>query len=371
MRAFCRFRKSVQQSVIFSIICGLMMLGLSGCANLGYYAQSLRGQWEVSTRSQPIARILNDTSVDESIKDRLRQVLVLREFAVTALKLPDNGSYRAYADLGRPFVVWNVFATPEFSLQPVRSCFPIVGCLSYRGYFHEADARVYADELHRRGNDVYVGGVVAYSTLGWFDDPVLNTMLNWDDAHLAKFLFHELAHQKLYVRDDSAYNEAFATAVAEEGWRRWQEAHHLPASGNPELEYETEVIHLVLATQARLETLYASTLADAEKRHAKKLIFDALRAAYDALRQHWQGRFDAYDRWMHGDLNNAKIMAVATYHDLIPAFAALIAAAGGDLPRFYALAAEVGRLPPAARAACLEGLRQSGTSGLRHCKTAK
>ncbi len=352
---------------LFSMI--LLALSLNGCANLGYYAQSLRGQWEVSTRSRPIVQILNDASVSAATKDRLRQVLVFREFAVTALALPDNGSYRAYADLARPYVVWNVFATPEFSLQPVHSCFPIVGCLSYRGYFHEADARLYADELHHDGNDVYVGGVVAYSTLGWFDDPVLNTMLNWDDAHLAKFLFHELAHQKLYVRDDSAYNEAFATAVAEAGWRRWQDAHHLPANGNLELEYETEVIHLVLATKARLETLYASTLAAAEKRRAKKEIFDALRADYDTLRQRWQGRYDAYDRWMHGDLNNAKILAVATYHDLIPVFTNLLTVAGGDLSRFYDLVTAVGRLPPDTRMACLDGLRQARTN-ITHCKIA-
>ncbi|HTT07707.1 MAG TPA: aminopeptidase [Gammaproteobacteria bacterium] len=359
----------MHSDLVKSLNTALLTLGLSGCANLGYYAQSLHGQWEVSVHSRPIAQILQDACTDEATKEKLRQVLVLRKFAVTALALPDNDSYRAYADLDRPYVVWNVFATPELSLQPVRSCFLVVGCLSYRGYFQEADARAYADELRRAGDDVHVGGVVAYSTLGWFDDPVLNTMLKWDDAHMAKFLFHELAHQKLYVRDDSAFNEAFATAVAEEGWRRWQDAHHMAANGNAELAYETGVIHLVLATKGELETLYDSALTVEEKRRAKKEIFNALRADYDVLRQRWEGRYDAYDHWMHGDLNNAKIMAVATYHDLIPAFTTLLAVARGDLPRFYALAATVGRLPPKERSACLEALRQSGT-GISHCKMA-
>jgi len=363
------FRSFMRGRFVHLFTLGLMTLGLSGCANLSYYAQSLRGQWEVSAHSRPIAQILDDVRTDDATKARLKQVLSLREFAVTTLALPDNGSYRAYADLGRSFVVWNVFATPEFSLQPVRSCFLVVGCLSYRGYFHEADAHAYADELRRAGDDVHVGGVVAYSTLGWFDDPVLNTMLKWDDAHLAKFLFHELAHQKLYVPDDSAYNEAFATTVAEEGWRRWQDARHLSANDNPELEYESEVIHLVLSTKTRLEMLYASALADAEKRRSKKEIFDALRDDYDILRHRWQDRYNTYDHWMHGDLNNAKIMAVATYHDLIPAFTALLTAADGDLPRFYALVEMVGRLPLEERSTCLEALRQS-RAGISRCKTA-
>ncbi len=345
-----------------------LTLSLGGCANLGYYAQSVRGQLEISAHSRPIAQVLNDAGADAAIKERLRLVLALREFAVTALALPDNGSYRAYADLGRAFAVWNVFATPELSLRPVHSCFLIVGCLNYRGYFREADARAYADDLRRAGDDVHVGGVVAYSTLGWFDDPVLDTMLRWDDAHLAKFLFHELAHQKLYIKDDSDYNEAFATAVAEEGWRRWREARRLPAGDDSELQYEAEVIRLVLATKGRLEALYSSPSSAGEKRRRKKQIFEDLRADYDNLREHWGGRYDAYDRWMRGELNNAKIMAVATYHGLIPAFTALLSAAGDDLPRFYALAAKVGHLPPEERAACMEQLRRSSADGLSHCK---
>ncbi len=344
-----------------------VLASLSGCANLPYYAQSVRGQLQIFERERPIATVLDDPAVSERVKAKLRQVRKFRRFAVSALALPDNGSYRQYADLQRPFVVWNVFATPELSLTPVKSCFLFVGCLNYRGYFHEADARTFAEKLHDAGDDVFVGGVPAYSTLGWFDDPVLNTMLRWDDGRIARFIFHELAHQRLYIRDDSDFNEAFATAVADEGWRRW-----LKASGDATMRTRAESGHdaqftqLLLQTRSRLKSIYHSGRSDVSKRAAKAAAFKQLLSDYGALRRQW-GSDKGYDHWMHHDLNNAMIIAVSTYRADVPAFKALLAVAGGDMARFYRLSAEVGGLPLKARRHCLDGLIRSGAAYLDAC----
>ena len=347
------------------------LAALSGCANLPYYAQSIQGQMQIFERERPIDAVLADPSVPGRIKAKLREVARFRQFAVSELALPDNGSYQKYADLERPFVVWNVFATPELSLTPVKSCFLVVGCLNYRGYFHESAAQGFARRRRDAGDDVFLGGVAAYSTLGWFDDPVLNTMLRWDDGRLARFIFHELAHQRLYIRDDSDFNEAFATAVADEGWRRW-----LRASGDTvgrsqgQSAYDAEFTGLLLRTRARLTSIYHSGLSVPDKRAAKVVVFKQLLADYEVLRRQW-GADHGYDRWMHSDLNNAKLAAVSTYHADVPAFKALLAAAKGSMPDFYRLSAAVGGLPPALRHRCLSGLIRSGPAYLDACAIPK
>ena len=344
-----------------------VLASLSGCANLPYYAQSVRGQLQIFERERPIATVLDDPAVSKRVKVKLRQVRKFRRFAVSALALPDNGSYRQYADLQRPLVVWNVFATPELSLTPVKSCFLVVGCLNYRGYFHETDARAFANKLRKAGDDVFLGGVAAYSTLGWFDDPVLNTMLRWDDGRIARFIFHELAHQRLYIRDDSDFNEAFATAVANEGWRRWLKASgDATPSSSTESTHDAEFTRLLLHTRSRLESIYNSGRSDAFKRAAKAAAFKQLLADYGVLRRRW-GSDKGYDHWMHHDLNNAKIAAVSTYHADVPAFMALLAAAGGDMAKFYQLTAAVGGLPLKARRHCQDGLLRSGAAYLDAC----
>ena len=173
------------------------------------------------SKREPIGRVIDDPSTPPALRAKLQEVTEIRDFASRDLSLPDNGSYRSYADVGRPYVVWNVVAAPEFSLNPRRWCYPIVGCVAYRGYFHETKARSYAAKLRGEGLDVSVGGVAAYSTLGHFSDPILNTMMGWDDVELASIVFHELTHQLLYARNDSSFNEALATTVEEEGVRRW------------------------------------------------------------------------------------------------------------------------------------------------------
>ncbi len=311
---------------------------LGGCAVLGYYSQSAFGHIDVMFRSRAISDWLADEETDEDLRARLQQVLAMREFAIRELKLPDNGSYLDYADLERSHVVWNVFATPEFSLEPVTSCFPLVGCLNYRGYFDKADAEKEAARLKALGHDVHVGGVAAYSTLGWFADPVLNTMLRWSEPRLASVLFHELGHQKLYVDDDSAFNEAFATAVGEIGVQRWYVQH-----GDSETLKEWEVqesrkqdfLQLVSGTADRLRKLYAVQADAGAVRAAKQEILADMQARYAQIKSARWGGYAGYDEWFAG-VNNARVSAVSTYHRWVPAFVNILDASGNNLDAFYA-----------------------------------
>lgn len=346
-------------------------LGLQACGTLSYYAQSVTGQIEVLAKRRPIEAAAEDPGESVERRARLRRLQQMREFAVSSLGLPDNGSYRSYADLQRRFVIYNVFAAPALSFAPVRSCFLVIGCLDYRGYFSERMARRHAARLQARGMDVYVGGVAAYSTLGWFDDPVLNTMLDWDEAQLAKFLFHELAHQRLYVKGDTAFNEAFAETVAEVGLERWLAAHVAPDEAERlrrEEEREKEFVRLILDIRRELESLYSSPVAEAAKREGKQAAHDRFRARYTELRRRWHGD-RSYDSWAYGDLNNAKFNAVATYRGAVPAFRALLALSGDDLSRFYDRAASLGKLPRSERSACLSQLQAAGADLAGACAT--
>jgi predicted aminopeptidase len=325
---------------------------LSGC----YLLESAAGQIELTNHEQPISQVLADPDTSPALRHELTQVRDIREFASAELKLPDNGSYKSYADLGRRYVVWNVYAAPEFSVEPKTWCFPFVGCVAYRGYFDELEAQRYAYQLRQQGYDVVVGGVAAYSTLGHFHDPVLNTMLGWDESELAAIIFHELAHQLLYVPGDSAFNEAFATTVEREGVRRW-----LARQGRPidEKEFASrdrrarEVAELVSQARGRLKTLYASGQGPQELRTAKAAELERLRADYAAL----PGAESGYS-WLFGpDLNNAALSSVATYYDCVPGFEAELRTADGDLPRFYAAARALAREPADVRRAqlCVRG----------------
>jgi predicted aminopeptidase len=339
----------------------------AGCANLGYYGQAVGGQLDILARTRPIAELLDDApaaSTDTptvapplapAVKARLATVLQIREFATRTLALPDNGSYRVYADLDRAQVAWNVVATPEFSLTPMEWCFPFAGCVPYRGYFSREGAQQFAEALKQDRLDVRIASVAAYSTLGWFRDPVFSTQLRRSDADIAALIFHELAHQKLYLRGDTAFNESFATAVEIEGMRRWL------AQGNDATDMDnylrdntrhTEFVALLLKFRTRLELLYASPLPENQMRAAKAHDFEALRAEYAILRQQWGG-YDGYDTWFAQDLNNAHLASIGFYNQYVPAFQRLLAIVQGDLPAFYRRARTLSRLPTAERAAQL------------------
>lgn len=332
-------------------LAALVLLAASGCQTLGYYAQAVGGQMEIWRKAQPVEALLRDPAIDPQLRARLERARVVRDFATRELDLPDNDSYRTYADLGRPFVVWNVFAAEAFSLQPRQWCFPVAGCVAYRGYFDERQAQDFAERLRAGNLDVFVAGVPAYSTLGWFDDPLLNTFVHYPEHELARLLFHELAHQVLYVAGDTTFSESFATAVEQEGMARW-----MAAEGTAEQrrdyeamrEYRQGFADLVADYRARLEALYRSALPDAEKRSRKAAILADMRAAYLALKRSWGG-FAGYDRFFEGELGNAHFVPVASYTELVPGFRRMLAGNGGDFARFFAEARALARLEPQAR----------------------
>lgn len=337
------------------------VLVLGACSALSYYGQAVSGQLYILTHRQKIDAILEDPATDPQLRTRLDEIAAIRQFAVDELGLPVESQFSTYVDLGRPYVVWNVFAAEEFSVQPRSWCYPVAGCVSYRGYFDEAAARAFAKELREEeGMDIYVGGIAAYSTLGWFSDPVLNTVLNRREHQLAALVFHELAHQLAYAKGDTEFNESFATAVEREGQRRWLQAHadeatrrELQESIAGELRRQQQFVALVQRSVADLDVIYRSGRAVDDMRTAKAARLDRLRADYATLKQEWGG-YAGYDNWFAADLNNAQLATVATYNGLEPAFTALLAAEEGDLPAFYARAQELAKRSSNERRATLQ-----------------
>jgi predicted aminopeptidase len=345
---------------ITSRICILSVLVLIGASLNGcYLLESAQGQLALMSKRRPIARVVADPGTPADVRKQLQAVAQIREFASRELHLPDNGSYRTYADVGRPYVVWNVVAAPEFSVDPKEWCYPIVGCVAYRGYFVERRARAFGDALKDRGFDVSVGGVTAYSTLGHFDDPILNTMIGWDDVELASIIFHELTHQMIYIANDADFNEALATTVEDEGVRRWLESlgrSRELARYELEEQRSLEVVRLLSRTRDELRVLYGSGIDPARMRERKAAAFAALRGSYTQLVQGW-GPNPPFDSWFKGDINNAHLASIATYYDCVPGFRRELAAVGGNLDAFYRRVRELAKLDQEKRDALVCGAR--------------
>ncbi|VXC87081.1 Aminopeptidase-like protein [Pseudomonas sp. 8Z] len=337
----------------------LLALLLGGCSTLDYYAHLGQGQWQLLQAREPITELLANPDTDPQLAKRLRLSQTARDFASAHLHLPDNRSYRLYADLHRPFVVWNVFATPEFSLDPELHCFPIAGCVAYRGYYQQGRARGAAALLRQHGLDTYIAGVEAYSTLGWFDDPLLSSMLQWNDERLVAVIFHELAHQQFYLPGDTAFNESFATFVEREGLRQWHAARGETPPLNDDRQRQ-QFIELVLASRERLRQLYASSLPEQDMRAAKQAEFARLRREYRALRQDEWGGQSRFDAWINSPLNNAKLLPFGLYDQWVPAFATLFAREQNNWPAFYAAVANLARLPQSERQIALQDLLPHG-----------
>jgi len=342
------------------------LVGLAGCTTAEYYSQAVVGHLEIMRLAKPIPERIADPATPASLRVRLERVQAMRDFASRELGLPDNGSYRSYADIGRPYAVWNVFVAPEFSVTAQQSCFPVAGCVSYRGYYAQRDAERYGAEARARGDDVYIGGVAAYSTLGWFDDPVLSTFIRYPDGELARLLFHELAHQVVYVKDDTVFNESFAVSVEREGVRRWLALHGTQAdrAAYADLQHRKEAfVALVLRYRDRLAELYREPLSDADKRAAKARLIARMEADYRALKAEWGG-FAGYDRFFAQQVGNAHFASIAAYTQLVPAFEALLGREDHDLPRFYAAVKALAERPKAERDAALRKAAASRPSGI-------
>lgn len=349
---------------IFRIVRGLAACAafalLAACSSAGYLMQSIGGHLHMLQEARPVQALIEDTQTPPELRERLMLSQRMRDFAVTQLHLPDNASYRRYADLKRNAVVWNVVAAPELSLELKTWCFPVVGCVGYRGYFDRADADAVAADLKAQGFEVAVYGVPAYSTLGrlpgdFFSDPLLNTFINYPEGELARMVFHELTHQVAFAKDDTMFNESFATTVERVGGARW-----LAMNASPQARAEYEVFDsrrrdfraLTLRYRSALEELYKSKVDDSEKRAGKARLMAQMRADYVDMRDARWGGVRAYDGWFERS-NNALLAVMAAYNELVPGFERLLARDAGDLSAFYAEVKRLAALPKSERRAAL------------------
>ncbi len=365
---------------------------LSGCGTLGYYAQAVGGHLDLLRRAQPVAELLAappaapaavgsaalgagtsagtsagtgaashaPVPITAALQERLRLSQRMRDFAVQELKLPENDSYRRYADLGRNAVVWNVVAAPELSFTLKTWCFAVVGCVGYRGYFDKAEADALAAQLQQEGWEVHVYGVPAYSTLGrasWLGgDPLLNTFIGWTEGDLARLIFHELTHQIAYADDDTTFNESFAGAVEQIGGRQWLERHAsraTRAADDTTSQRREQFRALTQRHREALAALYAGSLQPEPKRQRKAELMAALRADYSQLKTTalWAG-YNGYDAWFER-ANNAVLGIQASYNELVPQFERLFEAQGRDFTRFYDRVRSLANMPKAERRAKL------------------
>jgi predicted aminopeptidase len=331
-----------------------------GCSSVGYYAQSVGGHLSLLRAARPVPELLADGASTQALKDRLALSQRMRDFAVQELKLPENASYRRFADLKRSAAVWNVVAAPELSLRLKTWCYPIVGCAGYRGYFDRDEAESYGTALRERKYEVSVYGVPAYSTLGrlpgdWMADPLLNTFIHWPEGELARLIFHELSHQVAYANDDTEFNESFATAVERLGSARWLDTQ---ASAQAREEYAVfdgrrrDFRAFTMGWRERLDALYRSAAADDEKRARKAELMALMRAEYDVMKRERWGGFSGYDGWF-ARANNASFGVLAAYNALVPDFERLFERSGRDFERFYAEVKRLADLPRAERRAAL------------------
>jgi predicted aminopeptidase len=368
-----RFQKAL---IIVGFV--LIVVGLSGCETISFYRQAVKGQYQLIAGQQPIDKLVANTNTEPHLRKQLQLVQDLRGFADKELKLPVDNHYRKYVDVHRPYVVWNVEAAPEFSMEPKSWWYPLVGSLEYRGYFSERAAQHYAGTLRKKGYDVYVGGAIAYSTLGWFKDPVLNTFIFDPERNLAETIFHELGHQRVFARGDTDFNEAFATTVGQEGARRW-----LRAKGDTnaferyeaELQRNNDFVHLIMDARHQLETLYGDERNEAGKikaskkpraippaqlRERKQAVFEGLQNRYSQIKTQWDGNTE-YDHFFSRQLNNAQLNSVAAYYDLVPGFMQLLKLNGDDLEKFYDAAEKLSKKPKIERQQWLRTLGGKGS----------
>ena len=329
---------------------------LAGCRSVGYYAHVTHGQMALLAARKPIGKVIDDPKTPEKVRKRLVTARDARQFASERLDLPANRSYTYYVQLDRPWVAWNVFATPELSVDAVVHCFPFAGCVSYRGYFRRDLADAEAARQQALGHDVSIGDVPAYSTLGWFADPVLSSMLGWDDDDLVGTVFHELAHQKIYVKNDSSFNESYANFVEQEGVREWHTAKGLLAPDPKGDMLARSFTQQVLALREGLKAMYALPMSDEAKRVGKAEAFEVFRGQYLAWRANEAGGDRRYDRWMAQPMNNAKLLPFGLYDQWTGAFAALFEQSGRQWPAFFAAVARLAKLSPAERTSELKSL---------------
>ncbi len=346
-----------------------LLLWLGGCADLGYYWHNASGHLSIMGDRVGIDELLADEQLDSGLRERLLLVREIRRFSIDRLKLPENDSYDSYVELDRPYLIQNIFAAAEFSTRLYEWCYPIIGCASYRGYYDEERMLAYVEDLKSKGLEIHIGQVPAYSTLGWFDDPVLSSFVNWPDYRLAGLLFHELTHQQIYIDDDTSFNESLATAVQQVGTELWLQSRNQGQQLDQLsrwLRYRGEAISLIETTRGQLKSIYASDYDDATKRERKTRVFSDAREAHNAIASRYQIT-GGFTRWFATDLNNAKIGSVSAYHSLTPAFVNIIRAHNLDFDTFFEYVDALGSLDKQTRDNCLAAWDQQTASVAGNC----
>lgn len=339
-----------------SIFFIMVVAVLGACADLRYYAHVTHGESALLLKRRSVSKVVADPATDPKLAARLKLSQQARQFASDRLDLPRNRSYTYYVQLHRPYVVWNVYATPRYSVEAVLQCFPIAGCVAYRGWFDEQKARTGAERLRAQGYDVYTGGVSAYSTLGWFSDPILSSMMRWDNDELVGTIFHELAHQKIYVKGDTAFNESYAMFVEDEGLREWHRARGEAIGDDHEQAMDDGFTRLVLDLRERLKKLYASGASASTMEEGKQHELEAFRARYAAWRDRNWPNDHRYDRWVAQPINNATLLPFGLYDQWKPSFAAIFKQADDRWPQFFERVRELAKEPKAERENTLRGL---------------
>jgi predicted aminopeptidase len=350
------------RNIPFAALTLILFTLISGCADMRYYTQSARGQLDVVSRRQDIVEMLADETLPKAMRERLNLVLAVRSFAIDSLQLPASGSYQAYADLERDYAVMNLLAAPEFSTHLRTWCYPIIGCATYRGYFDADLLEQAANELRQQGNDVYTGRVAAYSTLGWFDDPILNTVMGWPEYRLVGLIFHELAHHRLYIEDDTVFNESFASAVEQSGIELWYSAQ--AQQDQVRIYHERKhsrklVVGLILRIREELAELYKLELSAEDMRQKKAMLMQQAKQEYAQLGEQVTSS-SGFNRWFAGELNNAKLGSVAAYNSYVSAFLAMLASHDHDYAKFYSHAERLGKLDQTERKVRLEEWQSKG-----------
>ncbi|WP_372970805.1 aminopeptidase [Marinobacter sp.] len=340
----------------------LLITTLSGCTTLGYYSQAVSGHLSLMMSTQPVPRLLDAPSTPTDLRQKLSVAQEAREFAENQLALPVGDAFSTYAELGRPWVVVNLVAAPEFSLQAHRWCYPVIGCQAYRGYYQLEEAQEEEQYFKDEGYDTFIGGVTAYSTLGWFDDPLHSGFTSLPDNRMVALMFHELAHRVVYIDDDTAFNESFATAVELEGLRLWlnqQDDEDGFQRALERLRQRNQTLALVTAATAQLEALYVQqhTRPKAELRQQKAEVFRKLQDDYQAMSADWNqpGPFGENPT----ELNNANLVLFSQYNQHVPAFRQMIRDHDGDFKAFYAAVENLSGQPPGNRQKTLARLGQN------------
>ncbi|MCP4487654.1 MAG: aminopeptidase [Gammaproteobacteria bacterium] len=371
-RATCRgviqLDKNTGFFMRFALVIIILPL-LGACADLGYYWHSAKGHLAIMQKRVPIDDLVDDPELDGKLKQRLKLVKQIRQFSVDRLALPDSGSYSDFAQLERPYVLQNLFAAPEFSIKLLSWCYPVAGCASYRGYYEQQRLDKFVKLLQADGNEIYIARVPAYSTLGWFDDPVLSSFIHWPEFRLAGLLFHELTHQRLYIDDDSKFNESLASAVQQVGTRLWlghrQQTDQL-GMFDRSLSYRRGVVALIESVRSQLAELYRSELDEAEKRRQKQAIFQTSRHSYEDISTAHDYR-DGFAKWFAGELNNAKLASVSTYNALISSFVTMITAHDNDFNAFFDYVEKIGQLDKQQRDLCLQAWKAGNALDSSKC----